>query len=440
MLKKTILTKQPIRKTPALYKDEGPLIDRKALDELPWRKELNIPQYSPIGKTDIILATARARLSSPPSDWRIFYNKLKYNIFTSALMLDIDGTIIKNQSQTNHDKLKTLRDGDNRVRLEQLFALASCGFPLFFASGNSRKRQQKVAIDPLVDYAKHYDLLPALNGIGLFSDSVTNFARLNNRGTFIENHDYSQHATIPANALAILKNILKNFQGNFQSRIFTDVNNNNYPDFKLKLLRIENKNGKRLLFHPIPSWRYNDKFWHKDPDQRLDLRSIAIRELKNLLQKNQINNIDVIEGGKTTIEFVVTGINKSLPLQYLLDKLPYSFVIYAGDEFFPGGNDYPVYKYLKSISYGDPHHNRVAIIPLCKPTYNPMDSIYVIKAGQDETFSSTVFDLYLHEYNIIKLNCYYPAVIFVANALLFKHYSFTSQIMHPSMNIPDRWW
>ncbi|MFA5928188.1 MAG: hypothetical protein WC838_02665 [Candidatus Margulisiibacteriota bacterium] len=413
MFKKIILTKQPF--APSIdslaihVERSSPLICCDALEKRPWRKALGLPFTQPINKDDIMLAAAVKRLprNISISDWPIFLVELKKAVSTSALAFDIDGTLLQNQSQVSRDELKGLRSAHYQARLKLLFEMIACGFPVFFVSASSLERQKELIVDPLVEHAAKKGLLPALSGVGLFASTMTRFASLDSSGNFVEDPSYNNDITLRSDQIRKLEKVIGNYLNSFRFKSRTgELNARLYPGFKAKPVALQNDQDRRLLIHPLPSWRYNWDLFRFAPQDRQDLRSMVIQELKEVLDRHGLlEGLNVSEGGNTTIDITSRKVNKTMPVKHILDKIARGgHLMCVGDEYYPGGNDMPIIDYMNDLKSHDPHFNRISVFVLNHNNFAPRAMPSVFTGGSDEKFCNLLMELYLSAYNNMIFN------------------------------------
>ena len=383
------------------FNANAPHLCWEALRNLPWRKSLAIDQSSPLGKLDIMLAIASARKGRPVTDWPRFSRKLQYAVSSSALCFDIDGTLLEVQSQVPTEELNGLYSEYHKLRLKLIFELIACGFPIFFSSGNAKPRQEKLIIKPIVEHANQLGLLPSVAGIGLFSESVTLFHRLNGIGKMAMSDDYSEYVSIPQETQTQVSCILESIVAKFQN-YHDNTDLTLYKGFRFRQLGFKRVANRRFYITPLPSWKFNEsKFYDNDPNLRTDIRSEVLRELQAEIGKAGLTEVlNVTEGGKTTIDITMRHITKALPIQFLLNEiLTNGHITSVGDEFYPGGNDESIIKYMATLNPQHRHFKRISAFSLSTLPLQSRNIPQLFTGGTDERFSDVLLQLYLITYN-----------------------------------------
>ena len=315
------------------------------------------------------------------------------SIFSSMLVSDIDGTILRPQSQVKEENLVTLSAPEYHDRLRLIFLFANCGFPLHFISAGSLKSQTKKIIKPLVDLASTKKELPVLNGIGLFANGATQHFEIK-EGNLIENLGYQELTRFQEGLKRPLLDGLESF---FQNQALLEDRatwSESYPGFALNPLHIDMPNPCQIIIHPLPSWRYNMALYHKNPENRMDKRSQVISALRQYLQdRGLLDHVNITEGGKTSIDITLAKVNKAYAMRYLLDRVPVStHITYLGDEVYLGGNDMPIAQLIQQISSNHPTFSRLSVMALnADPTTVPTNIQGVYPIGTNDYFSMGVF-------------------------------------------------
>lgn len=82
-------------------------------------------------------------------------------------------------------------------------------------------------------------------------------------------------------------------------------------------------------------------------DSRLKIRESLVSEIKSYIEKHISCGIETAIGGEISIDIFPAGWDKT----YALTHHPTAMYSFVGDKCFPGGNDYSIYKLLKSTGH-----------------------------------------------------------------------------------------
>lgn len=97
------------------------------------------------------------------------------------------------------------------------------------------------------------------------------------------------------------------------------------------------------------------KKWDPDQKKRQQIRQILL---------NKLSNVNIIIGGTTSIDILLSDFDKAKGLQKLLNKLKLikEDMLFVGDAIFPGGNDYSVYEAgIETVKVKDPKETALLI-------------------------------------------------------------------------------
>jgi hypothetical protein len=328
------------------------------------------------------------------SDYQGIWAWVQDAIFRSITTLDIDGTLIRLQSQKNPGEISTLGDVEYKHRLELIFFFISCGFPIYFISAGSYENQVNKVIEPLLKIARHKGLVEAMNGIGLFTDSATRYFEIMD-GELREDLDYAELTKFKEGLAQKIRNITDRITPTFHEEAMNAVISGPVH-FRKNRAKATVTTGK-VVVSPFPSWRHNLSLYHQDPALRRDVRSKVIQGFKRAFSTDpSLKNISVLEGGNTSID-ITSHVPKDFAFRYLLKKLPEQcHISYMGDEVFPGGNDWAVAELTLDPLLSDPSSRILSVLSLNMLTQSvPENMENLQQVGTNDSFGPLYLQLIL---------------------------------------------
>ncbi|MDD5456451.1 MAG: hypothetical protein PHV30_05395 [Candidatus Margulisbacteria bacterium] len=399
----------------------------QALQTMPWREQFGTDQNAPVNKLDIILAQYAGRLKI--TDWKNFLKILSILVFPSIIAADKDGSLIPAPSIEPIDQLY-------KSRTAQLFNIIARGF-LFGVLSAADLKQTRLISDALYEYATQHNLLPVLYGASVYTRGTAQLFYFNEQGELTEDTEYGKETLIPSEIIKIIDPILSGLVREFIPLIqeqkdlygnYTGKEKDPYIDY-----RSSAEDCRQITIKPVPSFKLNPALFPSrgiiqipgtniEIEDRNDLRTqFFTKMVYKYSEAGVLEKLAVIQGGKTSIDTNLKGVDKGRGSNHLLGnhkKIPYfsylenllkqinnniysvfsnalslanRHVAYLGDEFFSGGNDWVLVKVLEKT-----HINNLLTLYALHPDL-PSIPVHadIIPLGYNEKFGDSLFNPYL---------------------------------------------
>ncbi len=118
-------------------------------------------------------------------------------------------------------------------------------------------------------------------------------------------------------------------------------------DFSSLPATVTEREGGVLVLRPVPTSK------HAESETELDVRTRLYERGHELLQRARLSDeYEIARSGRSSIEITRRGVSKEIAVRDLIDGISKSSgespslveesMVYVGDEFFPGGNDYVI--------------------------------------------------------------------------------------------------
>lgn len=264
-----------------------------------------------------------------------------------ALLLDVDDTILLRE-RSGGGGPETFSESPSAALLPQLLMR---GFRLCLITGHGWKQLESRLIDPLTKQRKICDRPEAIERLHIYA----------NRGATKILWDGALHAVddayearhkLRAGDIEALNGLLRSLAEQLTSEVEAqpDWYRSTFPHFDFKSLppTVAEREGAVLVLRPIPTAK------HAESDESggaLDLRDQLYERGVELLEQAKLSDdYEIAQAGRSSIEITRRGVSKEAALRDLIAGISASSgdtesqveesMVYVGDEFFPGGNDY----------------------------------------------------------------------------------------------------
>lgn len=228
------------------------------------------------------------------------------------------------------------------------------GFNLCFVTGHGWQQLQTRLTMPLVEH---------LRESGDDDDAATHIERLRvyaNRGATKIKWDGAQHAVdevygarhqLRAEDRAALRHLLETLGAEFDASYSArrEWFQTAFPRFDFATLpaRVSEREGAVLVLRPIPA-----RIHAADKEMSNPRAEVYARGLELLRRANLSERYELAESGRSSIEITRRGVSKETAMRDLITELTAvtgadaarveASLIYVGDEFFAGGNDFVI--------------------------------------------------------------------------------------------------
>ena len=262
----------------------------------------------------------------------------------SAIVLDVDDTVLARE-----------REGIGQESFEHsasaslLPELLQRGFRMCFITGHGWSQLESRLIKPLLEQLDEQVRVDAIKRLYIYANRGATRISWDGR-SFAVSENYSGTSKLESSDLQQLKGLLESLGAEVMEdvRRRPDWYQANFPGFDFKQLPPETalREDTVLVLRPIPS------AIHAKREEPTDIRANTYGSAMRQLQELTLNeDYEVAQAGRSSIEITRKGVSKDVALRDLIsgisatpgdeDQVEESLV-YIGDEFFPGGNDFAV--------------------------------------------------------------------------------------------------
>jgi hypothetical protein len=259
-----------------------------------------------------------------------------------ALLLDVDDTILLRE-RAGGGRPETFSESAPAALLPELLMR---GFRLCLITGHGWKQLESRLIDPLT--AQLSNSREAIQRLHIYA----------NRGATKILWDGARHAVdeaygarhqFRAGEIEALNELLRSLADQLTSEVETrpDWYRKTFPRFDFKSLppTVAEREGAVLVLRPVPTSKHSESVDSPDLRDQLCGRGFTL-----LQQAKLSDDYEIAQAGRSSIEITRRGVSKEGAVRDLIAAISASSgetasrveqsMVYIGDEFFPGGNDY----------------------------------------------------------------------------------------------------
>ncbi len=258
-----------------------------------------------------------------------------------ALLLDVDDTLLVRERAVGGGS-ETFADSPSAALLPQLL---DRGVRLCLITGHGWQQLETRLIAPLIE---HLQSPGSLKRLSIYA----------NRGATKILWDGSRHVVDEAYGVSyqlragelkslsdLFNSLADEFRVDFDSR--ADWYRKTFPRFDFTSLpaTVTAREGALLVLRPVPTAKHAESATAIDVRDRLYERGLELLE-----QAGFTDDYEIARSGRSSIEITRRGVSKEVAVRDLIagivkssresPSLVEESMVYVGDEFFPGGNDY----------------------------------------------------------------------------------------------------
>jgi hydroxymethylpyrimidine pyrophosphatase-like HAD family hydrolase len=263
-----------------------------------------------------------------------------------ALVFDVDDTLLARERADGAGQ-ETFYDSAAAALLPEFLRH---GFNLCLITGHGWQQLESRLVAPIVERLRESGDEAAIQRLRVYANRGATKIALNDAGHQVD-VAYGEHFQIRASDVGVLRDLLESLAAEFE----VDVSNRDewyrrvFPRFDFEALpaRVSEREGAVLVLRPIPGRIHaaNDQ-----PD--LDTRAELYRRGLELLQHADRDDYQLAMSGRSSIEIMRSSVSKVAALHDLKAalealtgesaELSEAALVYVGDEFYAGGNDFEI--------------------------------------------------------------------------------------------------
>jgi len=267
-----------------------------------------------------------------------------------ALLLDVDDTILLRE-RAGGGGPETFSESPSAALLPQLLMR---GFRLCLITGHGWKQLESRLIGPLTKQLQLSDRPEAIERLHIYANRGATKILWDGAGHAVDDAYGARH-NLPAGDIEALNGLLRSLAEQLTSAIEAqpDWYRSTFPRFDFKSLppTVVEREGAVLVLRPVPTAKHAESGEAVESGGALDLRDQLYERGVELLEQGKLSDAYAIaRAGRSSIEITRRGLSKEAAVRNLIAGISASSgdtesqveesLMYIGDEFFPGGNDY----------------------------------------------------------------------------------------------------
>lgn len=264
-----------------------------------------------------------------------------------ALILDVDDTLLAREGASG-GREETFDESASAALLPELLRR---GFNLCLITGHGWRQLASRLVAPIVERLRESGHEAVIERLRVYANRGATKIVWENRGYKVD-ESYGARHELRARDVPTLRVLLQSLGVEFD----TEVNGRRewyrevFPRFDFARLpaRVDEREGAMLVLRPIPSRTHA-----ANPSSSVDSRTrVFERGLDLLRQANLSDDYEVALAGRSSIEITRRGVSKEAAMRDLIEWLAAlsgestesveESLVYVGDEFIPGGNDFEI--------------------------------------------------------------------------------------------------
>jgi hydroxymethylpyrimidine pyrophosphatase-like HAD family hydrolase len=264
-----------------------------------------------------------------------------------ALILDVDDTLLAREGASSG----TQETFDESAAAALLPEFLRRGFNLCLITGHGWQQLESRLVGPLVAPLRESGNDAAIAGLRIYANRGATKIIWHNTVHKVD-EVYGTRHELRAADVPTLRTLLQSLAVEFEADVTErgDVYRETFPRFNFATLpaRVDEREGAVLVLRPIPaSTHAANADYAEDPRARLYERGVDL-----LRQTNLSDDYALALAGRSSIEITRRSVSKELAMRDLIVGLSKSSdesadsveesLIYIGDEFFRGGNDFEI--------------------------------------------------------------------------------------------------
>ena len=262
-----------------------------------------------------------------------------------ALVLDVDDTLLARE-RANGAGQETFNDSAAASLLPELLRR---GFNLCLITGHGWQQLKSRLVAPLVERLRDSGDEAVIESLRIYANRGATKLAWDNTGYKVDEF-YGAHHELRVDDVPTLRALLQSLADEFDNEVngrrewYREV----FPRFDFAALpaRVDEREGAVLVLRPIPA-----RFHAANAESPADSRDRVYKRGIDLLQRaNLSDDYEVALAGRSSIEITRRGVSKEAAMLDLIGELSTlsgntaerieESIVYVGDEFFLGGNDF----------------------------------------------------------------------------------------------------
>ena len=259
-----------------------------------------------------------------------------------ALLLDVDDTILLRE-RAGGGGAETFAESPAAALVPELLIR---GFRIGLITGHGWKQLESRLIEPLS--AQLSGSREAIERLHIYANRGATKI-LWDGARHVVDEAYAARHSLRAADKGVLNGLLRSLAEQLKSEVEgkPDWYRKTFPRFDFKSLppTVDEREGAVLVLRPVPTSKHGESVDAPDLRDQLFKRGVELLE-----QAKLSNDYEIARAGRSSIEITRRGVSKEAAVRDLIAAISASSgdtaslveesMVYVGDEFFPGGNDY----------------------------------------------------------------------------------------------------